>query len=471
MIRRRRLGFIAAVMWVVGGPGSGTAGADDVQVNTYTTGGQSDPRVALDVDGDAVVVWESSGSSGTDSLALSVQGQRYAGDGSTVGGEFQVNTYTTSAQRDPSVALDVDGDFVVVWQSIGSGGTDSSGFSIQGQRYASDGTTAGGEFQINTYTTNDQFDAMVALDADGDFVVVWTSYSGSGGTDSSAHSVQGQRYASDGFTVGGEFQVNTYTTSYQVTSSVGLSADGDFVIVWSSDGSGGTDSSSTSIQGQRYASDGLTVGGEFQVNTYTTSYQLSPSVALDTDGDFVVVWHSYGSSGADDLFSIQGRRYASDGSPVGAEFQVNTYTTSHQRYPSVALSADGDFLVVWNSLGSGGTDTDGYSVQKTPAKLIFTDGFESGGTAAWSNTVGSGGGGCTGNTPLSSPSAPRSTVPASLRAARSPSPGARSDSHRFRLWTGCGPRLWARLPAWITTHGLETRAEPAGDGGFSPCGC
>jgi hypothetical protein len=33
------------------------------------------------------------------------------------------------------VSLDAAGDFVVVWQSDGSSGTDSSGYSIQGQRH------------------------------------------------------------------------------------------------------------------------------------------------------------------------------------------------------------------------------------------------------------------------------------------------------------------------------------------------
>ena len=32
------------------------------------------------------------------------------------------------------------------------------------------------------------------------------------------------------------------------------------------------------------------VGSEFQVNTFTTNYQLRPSVSVDADGDFVVVW-------------------------------------------------------------------------------------------------------------------------------------------------------------------------------------
>src|SRR5262245_39803235 len=74
-----------------------------------------------------------------------------------VGPQFQVNTYTTSFQQRPSVAADADGDFVVVWDvwdGIGSAGTDTSAQSVQGQRYASDGTPQGGQFQVNTYTTS-----------------------------------------------------------------------------------------------------------------------------------------------------------------------------------------------------------------------------------------------------------------------------------------------------------------------------
>ncbi len=35
------------------------------------------------------------------------------------------------------------------------------------------------------------------------------------------------------------------------------------------------------------------------------------------------------------------------GLPLGNEFQVNTYTTSGQKYPSVATDSSGNFVVVW----------------------------------------------------------------------------------------------------------------------------
>src|SRR5262245_61890816 len=68
------------------------------------------------------------------------------------GPQFQVNTYTTNSQPASSVAADADGDFVVVWESRGSSSGDTSGASIQGQRYDSAGSPLGSQFQVNTYT-------------------------------------------------------------------------------------------------------------------------------------------------------------------------------------------------------------------------------------------------------------------------------------------------------------------------------
>jgi uncharacterized repeat protein (TIGR01451 family) len=328
----------------------------EFQVNSYTTYEQGYSKVAA-WSGGFVVVWDSYGSTGSDLDGFSIAGQRYAANGTPAGGEFQVNSYTTYYQTFPDVAADADGDFVVVWMSFGSSGTDDSSYSVQGQRYASDSTPAGGEFQINTYTTDYQIFPAVAAHSSGSFVVVWSSY-GSTGSDTDYTSVQGQRYAANGSPLGGEFQVNSYTTYYQDYPDVALDGNGNFVVVWTSFGSAGTDPD-ISIQGQRYASDGSPQGGEFQVNTYTTAPQFTPAVAADQSGNFVVIWGSLGSAGTDtDATSIQGQRYASDGSPSGGQFQVNTVTTDFQGYPRVSMEPDGDFFVVWLNGQIEGFDAD-----------------------------------------------------------------------------------------------------------------
>ena len=61
----------------------------------------------------------------------------------------------------------------------------------------------------------------------------------------------------------------------------------------------------------------------------TTS--TTPSVAVDADGDFVVAWTSAGQDGT--AYGVFAARFNSAGAPQGAEFQVNTYTTSIQQRP------------------------------------------------------------------------------------------------------------------------------------------
>src|SRR5258705_9268599 len=56
------------------------------------------------------------------------------------------------------------------------------------------------------------------------------------------------------------------------------------------------------------------LGPQFQVNSYTTNQQLAPVVGPDGAGGFIVVWTSFGSAGSDrDGSSIQAQRYGSNG--------------------------------------------------------------------------------------------------------------------------------------------------------------
>ncbi len=261
-----------------------------------------------------------------------------------VGSEFQVNTYTTAYQYQPSVAMEADGDFVVVWTSLFQDG--SSG-GVFGQRFDSSGMPLGGEFLVNTYTTSRQSDPAIGMDSDGNFVVAWNSASGDG----SAYGVFGQSFDSAGARVGAQFQVNVYVTSDQAMPSLAGGASGDLVVVWESRFQ---DGSYRGVFGRRFDSAGLPLGGEFQVNTYTTGSQFGPSVAADPTGAFVVAWHSgYQNSASYDIFA---QRFDSTGDPVGGEFRVNSYTPRAQGYPVVAMDGGGGFIVVWSSDDQDGSD-------------------------------------------------------------------------------------------------------------------
>src|SRR5689334_21844263 len=76
-------------------------------------------------------------------------------------------------------------------------------------------------------------------------------------------------------------------------------------------------------------------GAEFRANAFTTDTQFVPRLAADADGDFVVVWESNTQDGSSN--GVYAQRYSSSGSPLGGEFSVNTYTTSAQSNPAVAM--------------------------------------------------------------------------------------------------------------------------------------
>jgi len=332
------LSLLPVAAWAQGNPLG-----PEFRVNTYTSLAQAFPSAGVDSGGNFVVVWQSQYQDGS---SYGVFGQRFAVTGAPLGGEFRVNTYTPLFQGEPSVGgADGSGNFVVVWQS--NPGQDGSQGGIFGQRYAASGTPLGGEFRVNSYTTGNQSLTSAAVALSGPFVVVWRS------TDGSSYGAFGQRYAVSGAPLGGEFRVNTYTTQAQTPTGVATDSIGNFVVVWQSL----QDGSLSGVFGQRYAVSGAPVGAEFQINTYTLDNQLNAAVDMDGAGNFVVVWESRGQDGSSD--GIFAQRYASTGAPVGGEFRVNTTTTGSQYTPAVAADASGNFVVTWSSYDGSSNGTFG----------------------------------------------------------------------------------------------------------------
>jgi len=276
-------------------------------------------------------------------VALTVLPVAVWSQGNPVGPEFRVNTYTTNQQSNPVVAADSAGNFVVVWRSLAQ--DNGVGNGVFGQRYDGSGAPVGPEFRVNTYVFASQSLPAVAVDGSGNFVVVWMSYT----QDGSNWGVFGQRYASSGAALGPEFRANTYTTGAQAAPWVASDPSGNFVVVWQGDGQ---DGSSYGVFGQRYASSGAPLGPEFRLNTYSTASQSLPRVASDSSGNFVVVWRSDTQDGS--VGGISGQRYASSGAPLGPEFRANTFTTGDQFRPDVSSDSSGNFVVVWVSPQDGG---------------------------------------------------------------------------------------------------------------------
>ena len=132
-----------------------------------TTGDQSNPAVAMRANGDFVIVWQGNGATDPDGIYF----RRFNSGGTALGSETRVNSDTTGAQTNPSIAIDnSDGSFIVTWES-----PDGSGTGIFARYFDSAGNAPSPQFQVNVTTTGEQTNPVLAMDATGFFVVAWDS--------------------------------------------------------------------------------------------------------------------------------------------------------------------------------------------------------------------------------------------------------------------------------------------------------
>jgi hypothetical protein len=313
---------------------AGAAQGSEFQVNTVIGEDDQLPRVAMNDAGAFVVVWESIDQDGN----LHVYSRRFDAAGAALGSDQEVtsapvSTYTISTK--PAVAMDASGNYVVAWENFDDINADED---IYARRFAADGVASSTDFRVNSTIANDQAAVALAMNTAGDFVISWQSAA----QDGDGNGIYAQLYDAAGAVLKSEFPVNTTTLNEQITPAVAMSADG-FVVTWQSlaqDGDG------NGIYAQRYDAIGTALGGEFPVNTTTASEQTTPAVAKNADG-FTVAWESLGQDG--DLKGIYAQRFDMNGVTLGGEFQVNTTTVKDQALPAVAMNSDSASIVAWQS--------------------------------------------------------------------------------------------------------------------------
>jgi hypothetical protein len=136
--------------------------------------------------------------------------------------------------------------------------------------------------------------------------------------------------------VHGEFHINTRTAGVQAASATASSANNRSIVVWDD----ALPNGNIDIRAQIYGANGRRIGKEFVVD-HSAKSEFSPSVAMDKQGDFVVVWVRQDSS--QDVF---GARFSAGGSRVGKTFTV-AKSTLDESQPSVAADAAGNFVVAY----------------------------------------------------------------------------------------------------------------------------
>jgi len=265
----------------------GTKVGEEFRINNRTTREQADPQIAMDDVGNFVVVWESQLQDGD---LFGIYARQYSALGVAQGSEFRVNNDVLGNQENPDIAMDQNGNFIIAWESEN---TFTDGSDIFARRYLADGTAQDNfEFRINTTTANEQTRPAVAMSSAGGAVFVWESSDASG----TSVEIRGQRMSPFGFAVGTEFRTSrsAATNIPQGRPDVAMDAVGNFELVWDAFTSNGNQHE---IYLQRFPSNG-SIRPVRQVNSTVFADQSAPAIAMNNAGRFVVTWASFGQDGS-----------------------------------------------------------------------------------------------------------------------------------------------------------------------------
>lgn len=302
----------------------------EFQVNTHTSSDQKNADIAMEPGGNFVVVWSSYRQDGNSN---GIFGQRFNPDCSPLGKEFQINTTSSGNQTEPAVAMDAAAGFVVAWH--GPGLVEEDEQDIFAQRFGPNGSPLGSEFRVNSPTGGRQIYPDVAIGGNGLFIAVWESKNI---PDEGKKAICGQLYDSNGMTIGDEFIINEEPAVCRYPT-VAADGNGNIVVAWLDD------RSKNSILARLFAPDGSARTDTFEVSSVNFSSVTRPSISMNTIGEFIVAWD--GNPNLAGLDDIHARLFDQHGAPFGEQFVVNTVRDGPQRYPTVALNDRREFIIVW----------------------------------------------------------------------------------------------------------------------------
>lgn len=182
----------------------------------------------------------------------------------------------------------------------------------------------------------------IAALADGRFVITWS--------DNTNDDVRAQILNADGSPHGAPFQIDVTRNGAQQVPVVTALANGNFVVVWTDQGTYSDEQGKADVYGRIFAVNGTPVGEQFLISDLSkpTHYLTQPAVTAFDDGSFAVSWQEKdGIASGDTSTNVWVAHYDTDGTEIGAEIN---YTTNRIEDPNPAIAAldgAGNYVAVW----------------------------------------------------------------------------------------------------------------------------
>ncbi len=238
-------------------------------LETEDIGNANIPQVGFDNNGNALAVWVQ-----FDGLRDSIVSNRYDAGTKTWGTEELIEFDDAGDANTPQLAFDNNGNALAVWSM-----SDGTRTSIWSNRYVA-GTGWGTEELIETDDAGNAFDPQVAIDANGNALVVWYQ------SDGTRLNIYSNRYIA-GTGWGTAELIETDNAGPAADPQVAFNANGNALAVWAQ-GDGTFDN----IWSNRYIA-GIGWGTAELIETDNAGDASNPQVAIDANGNALAVWHQF----------------------------------------------------------------------------------------------------------------------------------------------------------------------------------
>lgn len=330
------------------------SGSGDIfQVNLAATNDQSNAHVTMLKNGGAAFVWQGGPASATHIYARFLNASNLWLNTTNV----SVSAFTNNFQSDAAIATLTNGNVIIVWSSYNQAGSNSLD-DVYGRMFSTNGTAIGTNFLINTFTSYNQRNASVAALKNGGFVVTWVSeqerstapnlgsntvYYGISGGPLPSVDVYARLYTISGTNAlpsSSEILVDTASNPC-ARPVVAAASDSSYLVAWCAE-----DMSNLANGWDIYERSFTNATGGLveRVNSYIAGDQYSPRISV-IGGDYLIVWTSLGEDGSRE--GVYGQFIHEGDGPVGGQFLVNTTTFGQQMQPAVASDGQEQFLTVW----------------------------------------------------------------------------------------------------------------------------
>jgi hypothetical protein len=287
-------------------PGSGWGTA--VLIELDDVGDAVAPQVAIDPNGNAVVVWYQ-----FDGVRFNAWYNRYT---SGVGWhEAELLELDSGHASSPRVAIDASGNALAVWQQF-----NGTHIDIQASRYVSG--TGWGTPEILESQTGDAFDPRIAMNADGRALAVWVQ-------SENELKAWSNRYT-PGTGWGAAERIGPEGMSAQEALQVAIDARGNGIAVWQQ-----VSGTNRQIGANRYA-----IGSGWTGPTVIPNDNLNPAsepqIAIDPGGSALAVWYQRSST----FYDLWWSRYTAAAWTKAATLAGDDHGDA--LFPQIAIDASGN---------------------------------------------------------------------------------------------------------------------------------